>query len=435
MKPCKHLIFAFLALAMSHTVQAQSAPLDRVSVQINEGILLESEITGMLKTVKANATAAGQDLPSDSALRTQVIERLIMTRLQMQMADRIGLHIGDLQLDQTIGNIAKEQKLTVEQMQVKIAQEGMSWNQYREQLREEITLGEIQRIQVQRRIQVSPQEINNLVKMIEEKGLEQVEFQIGHILIEVPNNPNSEQLEKASKRAETVLKRVKDGDDFRRTAIAASSGPKALEGGVWDYMNINEMPTLFAEVLGSAKPGDVIGPIRSGAGFHIIKVLDARGLETKEVDEVRSRHILVKPSPILSEERAKAMLEKFAVQIRSGDADFAALAHQYSEDPGSAAKGGELGWADPSVYVPAFSQTLNALEINEISEPFRSSHGWHIVQLEERRKTDATDKFNTNRAHQLIFRRKFNEELQNWLDEMRAEAYIEVFEPEKNRGE
>lgn len=433
MRPCKQLIIAFLTLTMSHVALA-AQPLDRVTVQINEGIVLESEISNMIKTVKANAQAAGQALPSDKALRTQVIERLIMTRLQLQMADRIGLHIGDLQLDQTIENIAKEQKMTPAMMRQKIESEGLSWNQYREQLREEITLGEIQRIQVQRRIQVSPQEINSLVKLIEEQGMQQVEYQIGHILIEVPSNPNSEQLENASKRANTVLKRLQDGTDFKQTAIASSAGPKALEGGIWDYMNINEMPTLFAELLTGAKTNDIIGPIRSGAGFHIIKVMDARGLQTKEVDEVRSRHILIKPSPILSEERAKAMLDKFVKQLRSGDADFAELARQYSEDPGSAAKGGELGWADPSVYVPAFSQTLGALNINEISEPFRSSHGWHIVQLEEKRKTDATDKFNTNRAHQLIFRRKFNEELQNWLDEMRAEAYIEVFDADFNRG-
>lgn len=434
MRPCKKLIFAFLALAMSQTTIASANSLDRVSVQINEGIVLESEIVNMVKTVKANAKAAGQSLPSDAALRTQVIERLIMTRLQMQTADRMGLHIGDLQLDQTIENIAKEQQVTVAQMQQQVEADGMSWSQYREQLREEITLGEIQRIQVQRRIQVSAQEINNLVQMIEEQGMQQVEYQIGHILIEVPNNPSSEQLESSSKRADAVLKRLDNDADFKQTAIASSAGPKALEGGVWDYMNVNEMPTLFAEVMSGAKTNDIIGPIRSGAGFHIIKVMDARGLQTQEIDEVRSRHILIKPSPILSEERAKAMLDSFVTQLRAGDADFAALARQYSEDPGSGTKGGELGWAEPTAYVPAFAQTLDALEINEISEPFRSSHGWHIVQLEERRKTDATDKVNTNRAHQLIFRRKFNEELQNWLDEMRSEAYIEVFDENFNRG-
>ncbi|TVL20721.1 peptidylprolyl isomerase [Shewanella xiamenensis] len=434
MKPSKHLIFALFALAISQPTMAAPQPLDRVAVQINDGIVLESEITNMIDTVKANAKAANQSLPSDSALRTQVIERLILTRLQLQMADRIGLHIGDLQLDQAIENIAREQKMTVAQMQQKIESEGLSFGQYREQLREEITLGEIQRIQVQRRIQVSPQEITGLVKLIQEQGMKDVEYQIGHILIDVPNNPTSEQLEASSKRANAVLERLKSGEDFRRTAIASSSGPKALEGGIWDYMNINEMPTLFAEVINGAKKGDIIGPIKSGAGFHIIKIMDARGLQTKEIEEVRARHILLKPSPILSEDRAKAMLEQFLKQIRSGEAKFEDLARQYSEDPGSATKGGELGWAEPGIYVPEFAQTLNSLRPDQISEPFRTTHGWHITQLEERRKTDATDQFNTNRAHQLIFRRKFNEELQNWLDEMRADAYIEVFQPESNRG-
>lgn len=434
MKPSKHLIFALFALAISQPTMAAPQPLDRVAVQINDGIVLESEITNMIDTVKANAKAANQSLPSDSALRTQVIERLILTRLQLQMADRIGLHIGDLQLDQAIENIAREQKMTVTQMQQKIESEGLSFGQYREQLREEITLGEIQRIQVQRRIQVSPQEITGLVKLIQEQGMKDVEYQIGHILIDVPNNPTSEQLEASSKRANAVLERLKSGEDFRHTAIASSSGPKALEGGIWDYMNINEMPTLFAEVINGAKKGDIIGPIKSGAGFHIIKIMDARGLQTKEIEEVRARHILLKPSPILSEDRAKAMLEQFLKQIRSGEAKFEDLARQYSEDPGSATKGGELGWAEPGIYVPEFAQTLNSLSPDQISEPFRTTHGWHITQLEERRKTDATDQFNTNRAHQLIFRRKFNEELQNWLDEMRADAYIEVFQPESNRG-
>lgn len=434
MKPSKKLIFALFALAMSQTAIAAPQALDRVAVQINDGIVLESEITNMIATVTANAKAAGQTLPSADALRTQVIERLILTRLQLQMADRIGLHIGDLQLDQTIENIAREQKVTVAQMQQQIEKEGSTFAQYREQLREEVTLGEIQRIQVQRRIQVSPQEINSLVKMINEQGLKDVEFQIGHILIEVPSNPTSDELQSASKRANIVLERLKEGADFRSTAIASSSGPKALEGGIWDYMNINEMPTLFAEVVNGAKKGDILGPIKSGSGLHIIKVMDARGLQTNEVQEVRSRHILLKPSPILSEERAKNMLAQFLKQIRSGEAKFEDLARQYSEDPGSSAKGGELGWADPNVYVPEFAQILNSLKLGEISEPFRSSHGWHITELEERRTTDATDQFNANRAHQLIFRRKFNEELQNWLDEMRADAYIEVFEPIQTRG-
>lgn len=434
MVPGKKLIFGLFALALSHAVVADPQPLDRIAVQVNDGVILESEIQNMLQQVQADALKNKQELPSSEALRRQVIERLILTRLQMQTADRIGLHVGDLQLDETIANIAKQQNMTVQQLQSQVEADGESFSHYREQLRQDITLGEIQRIQVQRRIQVSPQEISHLVKLIQDQGLKDVEFQIGHILIDVPENATTEQLESARTRAETVLKRLNDGADFRTTAIAASSGPKALEGGIWDYMNINEMPTLFAEVVNGAKKGDIIGPIKSGAGFHIIKVMDARGLETQEIKEVKARHILLKPSPILSEERAKAMLQEFLKKIRSGDAKFEDLARQYSEDEGSAAKGGELGWSQTDVYVPAFKETLDNMKVGELSEPFRSTFGWHIIELEDTRMTDATEQFNTNRAHQLIFRRKFNEELQAWLDEMRASAYIEVFEPAPIRG-
>ncbi|WP_133405835.1 peptidylprolyl isomerase SurA [Parashewanella tropica] len=427
MRFCKQVIFAVCAMLLSQTVMALPQPLDRVAVQVNDGIILNSEVQDMIRTVKENAKANNQTLPSDAALRTQVIERLILTRLQLQMAKRIGLHIGDLQLDQTISNIAKEQGVTVEQMRKKIEESGSTFAQYREQLREEMTIGEIQRIQVQRRIQVSPQEITNLVNLIKEQGNKNVEYQIGHILIEVPSNPTSQQLDAASKRAQAVLKRLKDGANFKSTAIAASSGPKALEGGIWDYMNINAMPTLFSEVVSGAKKGDILGPIKSGSGFHIIKVMDIRGQQLNEIKEVKARHILLKPSPILSEERAKSLLTDLLKQIRDGKQKFADVARKYSEDPGSAAKGGELGWAQPSIYVPEFAKTLENLKVGQISEPFRTSHGWHIAQLEERRTVDATDKFNTNRAHQLIFRRKFNEELQNWLDEMRSDAYVEVF--------
>ncbi|MGB0893722.1 MAG: peptidylprolyl isomerase SurA [Parashewanella sp.] len=428
MRLCKKIVFSVCALMLSQTTFAIPQPLDHIAVQVNDGIILESEVNNMIDSVRINAKKNNQALPSDNALKTQVLERLILTRLQLQMAERVGLHIGDLQLDQAIDNIAKEQKLTTEQMRVQIEATGKTFAQYREQLRQDMTLGEIQRIQVQRRIRVSPQEINNLVKLMSEQGQKNVDYQVGHILIDIPTDASSTQLEAATKRTQAVLKRLKDGADFKRTAIAASSGPKALEGGVWDYMNINAMPTLFAEVVKGAKKGDILGPVKSGSGFHIIKVIDIRGMQTKELKEVRSRHILLKPSPILSEERAKSLMVDLLQQIRSGKAKFADLARKYSEDPGSATKGGELGWAQPSVYVPAFSKALSALKINQISEPFRSSHGWHIVQLEERRTVDATDRFNQNRAHQLIFRRKFNEELQSWLDEIRSDAHIEVFD-------
>ncbi|WP_163932116.1 peptidylprolyl isomerase SurA [Paraferrimonas sp. SM1919] len=431
MKPFKHLLLA--ATLISGNLYAAPV-LDRIAVQVDNGVILQSDIDNMVAEIKRSAQANKQQLPSDNALNVQVTERLVLTQLQLQMAERMGLQIGDLQLDQAIENIAREQGLTLNQMREQIEASGMNYASYREKVREEITIGEVQRINVRRRIQITPQEMNSLVELIKEQGMQNTAFHIGHILIEASSNSSSEELEASKKRAEKTLEVLKDGGDFRRTAIAASSGPKALEGGDWGYMNANEMPTLFAEVANTAKKGDIIGPIKSAAGFHIITIFDIKGQEIQEISESNARHILLKPSPILSEDRAKQMLEGFLVQINNGEAKFEELAKKYSEDPGSALKGGELGWADPNIYVPAFKDAMAQLEINGISKPFRSSHGWHIVQIIDRRTSDATDKFNTDRAYQLIYRRKFNDELQSWLSEIRSEAYVEEISPLKRRG-
>ena len=194
------------------------------------------------------------------------------------------------------------------------------------------------------------------------------------------------------------------------------------------WLNINAMPTLFAEAIQDKDKDALVGPIRSGAGFHILKVLDTRGIEKVTVEEVDSRHILVKPSIILSEEKAKAMLVRFKEELQSGEADFAELAKEHSEDPGSALRGGELGWSDPSNYVPEFKDALSQLEPGEYSDPVRTVHGWHLIQLIDRRMDDATDKRKEDKAYQLIFNRKFSEETENWLREMRDAAYVEVVE-------
>ncbi|SHI24850.1 peptidylprolyl isomerase SurA [Ferrimonas marina] len=424
----RNTLLGALMLVPMATLAAPTV-LDQVSVLVNDGVILESEIAEREEMVRRNALQAGQQLPSASALRTQVIDRLIAENLQLQMADRMGLVISDIQLDQTLENMAAEQGLSLQQMRDEVENQGASYASYREEIRKEITIGQVQRIQMQRRIQISPQEIDTLVGLIQEQGLQNAEFHIGHILIDVAGDETA-----ARERADKVLELLNDGNDFRQTALAASSGPKALEGGDWGFMNVNEMPTLFAEVMTDAKTGDIIGPIKSGAGFHIITVFESRGVEVQEVQEVNSRHILLQPSPILSEDMAQQLLEEFMADVEAGNADFAELARQHSDDPGSAVRGGELGWADPNMYVPAFRDTLGRLNEGEYSEPFRSSHGWHVVQLMERRTTDATDSFNNDRAYQLIYRRKFGEQVNAWQDEMRAAAYIEVIERDDRRS-
>jgi peptidyl-prolyl cis-trans isomerase SurA len=275
-------------------------------------------------------------------------------------------------------------------------------------------------------VYITEQEINNLVKLIDEQGDQQAEYHLGHILIEFPPEPTDADIEQAKVRADKVLELLNKGSEFAKIATASSGGSRALDGGDLGWMNINSMPTLFAEAVQKKDKDDLIGPIRSGAGFHILKVKDLRGIEKVEVAEVNSRHILIKPSVILSDEKAEKMLIEFRENILAGEADFAELAKEHSADPGSALKGGELGWADPSVYVPEFRDTLSTLEINEISAPVRTQHGWHIMQLIDKRVGDVTEKRKEDKAYQLLFQRKFAEESDVWLREIRASAYIEV---------
>ncbi|NMH60424.1 peptidylprolyl isomerase SurA [Alteromonas ponticola] len=407
---------------------AQETPLDKVAVIVDKGVILESEIVALVEEVKRNAEANDQSLPSDMALRTQAIERLIMKSLQMQMAERMGIQISDPQLEQTIQNIAKNQNSTVADLRDQLNKEGISYDSYRENVREELIMGEVRRGNVRRRVYITAQEIESLTNLIDQQGAEQAEYQLGHILIGFPSQPSEEDVASARDRADKVLELLNNGSDFAKIAIASSSGSNALEGGNMGWMNINAMPTLFAEAVQGKAKDDLIGPIRSGAGFHILKILDTRGIETVTVEEVNARHILIKPSIILSEDKAKKMLLDFKQQIEAEEASFADLAKEHSEDPGSALKSGNLGWADPNIYVPAFREALASLQPNELSEPIRSVHGWHLIELLERRVDDATEKRKEDKAYQLLFNRKFQEETEAWLREMRDQAYIEVVE-------
>jgi peptidyl-prolyl cis-trans isomerase SurA len=428
------LIVVSLFVAVLFSTSAKAAPemLDSVAVIVDQGVVLESQIEELVATVKRNAIQNNQTLPSDRALRTQAIERLIVDSLQTQMAERMGIQISDPQLDQTIANIAQNDNMTLVQLREKIAAEGMTYELYREEIRKELIVGEVRRANVRRRIYITPQEVNNLIKLIDEQGGQQAEYRLGHILIAFPNEPSDDDVAKARDTADKVLELLKSGSEFAKIATASSSAANALEGGDMGWMNINSMPTLFAEAVQNRSKDELIGPIRSGAGFHILKVIDTRGIEKVEVVELNSRHILIKPSVILSDEKAVQMLKDFRAKILSGEADFAALAKEYSADPGSALKGGELGWADPNVYVPEFRDTLNALEVNEISQPVRSVHGWHLMQLLDKRVGDATEKLKEDKAYQLLYQRKFSEETDAWLREIRATAYIDVI-PKKER--
>lgn len=420
------LISTALFCCLSLSSVAAEREIDRVAVIVDNSVVLQSDIDDIVQRVKRNAATAGQTLPSDTALRTQATERLILTNLQLQMAQRMGLQISDAQLDDTIRNIAQGENLSLEAFRQQVIAEEGDYQRFRERVREELITGEVVRANVQRRVYISPQEVESVMKLMDEQGASNEQYNLGHILIAIPSQASSEDITQAKDRADKVLELLRDGSDFKRIAIASSSGGNALEGGDLGWMNINEMPTLFSEAIRGRKKTDIIGPLRSGAGFHILTIFDIRGENVAEINEVKSRHILIKPSIILSEERARTMLTDFVSKVRAGEADFAELAKQHSEDPGSKLNGGELGWSEPDVFVPAFRDTLNRLAVNEISEPFRTEHGWHIAQVLEKRTVDATADKKRQQVYRMIFNRRFNEESTNFLRELRSDAHIEV---------
>jgi peptidyl-prolyl cis-trans isomerase SurA len=429
----KSLKFLLLTSAFAITsyfpAQAEQVELDRVSAIVNSGVVLESEIKDLIATIKRQAKNKGQDLPSDKALRTQVTEKLINDSLITQLGERMGVQVSDAQLDETLTNMAKDDNLTLEQFRQDIVKDGTNYDKYREIVRVELISGEVRRNSVSRRIYIPPQDVTNLISSMKEQTNNDVEYRLGHILIEFPSDPTQEDMNAAKTRAEKVIELLSNGSDFTKIAIASSGGSNALEGGDLGFKNINELPTLFSSIVDGEKKEAILGPIRTGLGFSIVKIIDIRGRQIVEVEEVKSRHILIEPSIILSEAKAESMLQGFMDKVNAGEADFADLAKEHSEGPTSV-RGGDLGWADPEVYDPAFREALARLKIDEMHKPFRSSFGWHLAQLTGRRTLDATKQMNENKARRILYNRKFGLESARWIKELRDEAYVEIFNRE-----
>lgn len=420
---CSAAVLIASSFLLNNTVQAQQI-LDRVVVVVDDGVVLQSQIDQLIQQVKNGQNFNASNAPSDDVLETQAIERLVLQEIQLQMADRMGIEIDDNQLEQAINEIANNQDLTTAELRENMVSSGMSWAAYRENIRNELVIQQVQRAAVQQRVSITPQEINNLVKLIENNQEVQTEYRLAQILISADSNSSQAELEKAKERANTVLSLLDKGNDFADLAVRSSSGSAALDGGDMGWMTVNSMPTLFAEAVDGKSVGDVVGPIRSGIGFHILKVQDKRGEQTVEVQEVKARHILIKPSVILSDNKAKEMLAQYREQIESGEKTFEELAREHSADPGSASRGGDLGWARPDKYAPEFKQKVENIEQGTISEPFSTQFGWHIVEVTERRTSDATEESKQERAYQMLFSRKFREELDNWQQEIRDQAFI-----------
>lgn len=425
MKSWKTILFALL---LSGSALAAPVELDKVAVIVNNGVILQSDIDAAMKTLRANAKKNGQALPSAEVLHEQIVEKLILDTLQTQEADRIGVRIDDNRLNQAISEIAANNQQTVAELSASIASEGLSYAEFREQIRKEIAASEARNALVRRRINILPAEVDSLSEMLAQETSATVQYKLGHIQLRFSDNQDKAAVEA---QAKAIVEKLNNGADFSTMAYTYSKGPKALQGGDWGWMRKEEMPTIFADQIKMQNKGSVIGPFRSGVGFHILKIEDIKGLETIAVTEVNARHILLKPTVILSDEGAKRELNEFIRRIKAGEASFAELAQQYSQDPGSAAQNGELGYQTPDLYVPEFKHQVETLPVSKISEPFQTVHGWHIVEVLDRREVDRTDSAMKNKAYRILFNRKFNEEAGAWMQELRAGAFVEIVKDEE----
>ncbi|EOC1281466.1 peptidylprolyl isomerase SurA [Cronobacter turicensis] len=400
---------------------------DKVAAVVNNGVVLESDVDGLMQSVKLNANQAGQQLPDDSTLRHQILERLIMDQIMLQMGQKMGVKISDDQLDQAIANIAKQNNMTLDQMRSRLAYDGLNYNTYRAQIRKEMIISEVRNNEVRRRVTILPQEVETLAEQVGNQNDASTELNLSHILIPLPENPTADQVSEAEAQARSIIDQARNGGDFGKLAITYSADQQALKGGQMGWGRIQELPSVFAQALSTAKKGDVIGPIRSGVGFHIIKVNDLRGQsQTVSVTEVHARHILLKPSPIMTDQQARQKLEEIAADIKSGKTTFAQAAREFSQDPGSANQGGDLGWAAADIYDPAFRDALMNLSKGQMSTPVHSSFGWHLIELLDTRKSDRTDAAQKDRAYRMLFNRKFSEEAATWMQEQRASTYVKI---------
>lgn len=429
MKPLKHTLLALVAASQVAIAHAQPVELDGVSVIVNDGVILHSDIKTSLKTLKANARKNNQALPDEATLREQVTEKLIVDTIQQQEAERLGVRIDDNRLNQAIAEIAENNNQTIEELSNAIVSEGLSYPEFREQIRKEIAASEARNALVRRRINILPAEVDNLADILAQETNATVQYKISHIQLRVDDGEDKAVVEK---EATALVERLNQGEDFSTMAYTYSKGPKALEGGDWGWMRKEEMPTIFADQISLQNKGTIIGPFRSGVGFHILKIDDVKGLETVAVTEVNARHILIKPTVILSDEGVQKELNDIIERINNGEATFGEMAQQYSQDPGSAARDGELGYQTSDLYVPEFKHQVDTLPAGEISAPFKTVHGWHIVEVLDRREVDRTDSALKNRAYRILFNRKFNEEASTWIQEIRASAFVEMVEDEQD---
>ncbi|MEY3747944.1 MAG: hypothetical protein RL194_1403 [Pseudomonadota bacterium] len=421
------ILLAGIALAgnLAHAGGGEIRKIDRIIAVVDQLVITENELIDRIQTVRSQLEKQGATVPPRDVLQKQILERLINDRLLLQYAAQTGIRVDDTQLDKTVERIAEQNQLSVADFRAALEQEGISYRKFREDIRNEITIARLREREVENRVNVTEAEIDNYLTTQSARTDVQDEFEISHILIRTPEDSSPEDLQKLRDKAEQALKELQAGTNFAAVSASLSDAPNALEGGNLGWRTATQIPDLFNEALKPLQPGELTPILRSPNGFHILKMTNRRGgTSPLVVDQTKVRHILIKLSEIVSDSDAQQKMTMIKERLDNG-ADFTELARQYSEDA-SANNGGDLGWVNPGDTVPQFEQVMNQLAPNEISEPVRTPFGYHIIQVQERRKQDMTKEAARFKARQEIRARKAEEAYEDWVRELRDRAYVEL---------
>lgn len=421
----KRLILLLMLAGISwlpDTSLAEEQLLDEIVAVVDDDVILRSELNRTLTNIIKQFDARGVQLPPRSVLERQVLERMILQSLQVQKARQAGVRVSEAELNAAIEQIAAQNGLTVAQMRAAIEADGQRFADFREDIRREMLSERISRGWAESQAKVSEEDIDLFLAA---NNLNQGEVKLRHILISVPQNANTEQVEAARKKAEETYRKLVDGEDFASLATQVSAGQKALEGGDLGWRPVNQLPQLFADQLAAMQVGEFTHPVRSPSGFHIIKLEGKRDSKQKMIDEVKAQHIMVRTSELVTPEDGMRIIDEVYEKLKNGE-DFAELAEKYSDDHASAPLGGDMGWFQPRQYGERFAKALESLQVGEFSRPFQTQAGWHIVKLNGKRQSDVTEELKRQQAREALLQRKIAEEREAWLRQIRGEAFVDI---------
>lgn len=421
------LIFVFLlASSGAHAaVSPRAGGLDSIVAVVNDDVITRTELETRLNAIKQQLQQRNTRLPPDEVIRRQVLERMIQEQLQLQIASRSGVRVDDETVNGVMANIARENKLSLTQFREVLEQQGYVYADFRENIRNEIVIDRLRKQRVESRVTVTEKEVENQLKSTAQQAEAGSEYHLGHILVAIPEAASPEAIEKARVRAEAILAELRAGADFAETAVAKSDGQQALQGGDLGWRKAGELPTLFDDSMAKLAIGQVSELLRSPSGFHIVKLIDKReSSQRRVIQQTLARHVLIITTEVVSDTTAQKRLSEIRQQILKGS-DFGQMARVHSDDKTSAANGGSLGWTSAEELVPEFQKVMDTLQPGQLSEPFRTRYGWHIVQVMSRRQQDETENFERLQARRLVMQRKVQEAVENWLRQLRDEAYVE----------